>query len=213
MIGYATIAREAGFDVWMTVITTITVFGMPGQVAMASLFAVGAPLFLVFTAVAMANMRMLLMVVSGSDILQLRQQQVPFWQQVLLCHIMAITSWVQIGYVQDRYKPADLLAYYTGFATTIASFAVAGSLAGFFIADVIPAEILRVLIFITPLYILLLVINARQPANRIAVVVGGALCPFFYPLVGSWAIFIAGLIAGAVAIYAKQRWLDRRQDG
>ena len=39
MLGLASIAREAGFDVWMTMVTTATVFGMPGQVAFASLWA------------------------------------------------------------------------------------------------------------------------------------------------------------------------------
>jgi predicted branched-subunit amino acid permease len=39
MLGFASIAREAGFDVWMTMVTTATVFGMPGQVAFASLWA------------------------------------------------------------------------------------------------------------------------------------------------------------------------------
>ena len=37
MAGFATIAREAGFDVWMAVTTSALVWGMPGQVVFASL--------------------------------------------------------------------------------------------------------------------------------------------------------------------------------
>ena len=48
MAGFATIAREAGFDVWMTISTSVLVWGMPGQVAFASLFSAGSSLFIIF---------------------------------------------------------------------------------------------------------------------------------------------------------------------
>ena len=44
-------------------ITTLTVWGMPGQVALVSLYASGASLTVIFLAVALANMRMMLMVI------------------------------------------------------------------------------------------------------------------------------------------------------
>ena len=71
MMGFASIARESGFDFWMTFFTSLSVWGMPGQVAFVSLYATGASMFLMFVAVALANMRMMLMVISGSDILRL----------------------------------------------------------------------------------------------------------------------------------------------
>ena len=70
---------------------------------------------------------------------------------------------------------------------------------GFFLTDLLPPELLRVVIFVTPIYILLLIINARQKANRLAVVFGGALSPVFFPFVGEWAILLAGLIGGTLA--------------
>ena len=71
MAGFATIAREAGFDVWMAVTTSALVWGMPGQVVFASLYSAGASLFIIFVAVTLANMRMLLMVVSAADMMHL----------------------------------------------------------------------------------------------------------------------------------------------
>ena len=38
MTGFAVIAKEAGFDFWMVVATTASVWGLPGQVAFASLY-------------------------------------------------------------------------------------------------------------------------------------------------------------------------------
>ena len=67
MTGFAVIAKEAGFDFWMIVATTASVWGLPGQVAFASLYATGASLMLIFVAVALANMRMMLMVTLRSQ--------------------------------------------------------------------------------------------------------------------------------------------------
>ncbi len=213
MVGYGAIAREAGLDGWMTVAATIAVFGMPGQVAMITAVSVGAPFLVIFFAVAMANMRMLLIVVSANEMLQMRQQKIPFWLQLSLFHIMAISTWVQMGYVRDRYSAPELLNFVIGFALTIAVFAVTGSALGYFAADVIPPEILRVMIFVTPVYLLLLLINARQLGNRLAVVAGGLFCPLLYPLFGSWAILLAGLAGGTAALLLIRLWAGRRQDG
>ena len=52
MTGFSAIAREAGFDINQAMVTTALVWGMPGQVAMASLHMAGASAMVIFTAVA-----------------------------------------------------------------------------------------------------------------------------------------------------------------
>ena len=166
MMGFAVIAREAGFDFWMTFLTSFSVWGMPGQVAFVSLYATGASLFLMFVAVALANMRMMLMVISGADILRLRDSGLPLWKRALMMHLLAITSWAQISYRQSDYNPAMLRVYYMAFSLTIFAFGMTGTTIGYFLNDVMPPEILRLVIFITPIYILLLLMNAN---NQLAV--------------------------------------------
>ena len=199
LIGFGAIAREAGFDIWMTTTTTLLVFGMPGQVAMASLYASGASLLLIFIAVCLANLRMMLMVISGSDLLNLPQHKLPLWKRVLLMQGMAITGWAQLGFKQQTIAPDDLLHYYKGFAVTIYVFAISGTIIGFHLDNLIPEHVLRVVIFVTPLYLLLLIINAKQTTNKLAVVIGGTLCPLLYPLVGDWAILCAGFVGGTLS--------------
>jgi predicted branched-subunit amino acid permease len=93
-----------------------------------------------------------------------------------------------------------LLNYYIGFSFSIFTFAMIGTLTGFYIADWIPPDILRLVIFVTPLYILLLVMNARHTINRLAAVIGGTICPLIYPLTADWSILIAGVIGGSIAM-------------
>lgn len=201
LIGFGAIAREAGFDIWMTTTTTLLVFGMPGQVAMASLYASGASLLLIFIAVCLANLRMMLMVISGSDLLNLPQHKLPLWKRVLLMQGMAITGWAQLGFKQETIAPNDLLHYYKGFAATIYVFAISGTIIGFHLDNLIPEHVLRIVIFVTPLYLLLLIINAKQTTNKLAVVIGGTLCPLLYPLAGDWAILCAGFVGGTLSAF------------
>ena len=199
MVGFSTIAKEAGFDIWQVSATTLTVWGMPGQVAFASLYASGASLIIIFLAVSLANMRMMLMVISGYNILGLHQHKLPFWKKMCLMHIMAITSWAQIGRSKENYPHNSLLSYYVGFSITIYVFGLTGTILGYFIDHFVTTEVLRVITFMTPLYILLLVISSKDSLNRLAVVLGGIIIPIIYPVFFDWSILIGGVAGGTLA--------------
>ena len=208
MLGFATMAREAGFTLMMTMASTAGIWGLPGQVAMVGLWAGGASIALIFIAVSMANMRMLLMMISASDIMNVRQLKLPLWKHLMLFHMMAVTGWVQVGYMAPKFSPKELLEYYQGFAVTIFSMALGGTLVGYYVADIISDEILRIFIYVTPLYLVLLSLSARQTGNRIAVISGGIFAALLYPYYGNQSLFLAG-VAGGLTSFAIMQWLDR----
>ena len=201
MLGFGAIAREAGFDFWMTTLTTLSVWGMPGQVAFVGLYTAGSSMFLMVVAVALANMRMMLMVISGADMLKLKQHNLPFYQRVFIMHFMAITNWAQLSYKQSKYQPHQLLTYYKGFSAVVFVCGMIGTMTGYFLDDLVPPHILRLVIYITPLYILLLLTNAQQTINRLAGLFGAALSPFIYIFAGDWAILISGFLGGTTALF------------
>ncbi|MGC6517542.1 MAG: AzlC family ABC transporter permease [Candidatus Puniceispirillaceae bacterium] len=214
MLGFASMAREAGFSFAMVMASTGGVWGLPGQVAMVGLWAGGSGLFLIFCAVAMANMRMLLMVISASDIMNVKQLKIPLWKHILTFHLMAITSWVQIGYVAPHYRAEELQRYYYGFASTLFTMSLTGTAIGYYIADIMPAPYLRVLIYITPLYLILLGLSARQFGNRLAVALGGLFALALFPFIQEMALFIAGIAGGLAAFMVTLREDKRKaQDG
>ena len=199
MLGFATMAREAGLSLAMTLASTGGIWGLPGQVAMVGLWAGGSSLLLIFIAVSMANMRMLLMMISASDMMNIKQLNLPLWKHLLYFHMMAVTGWIQVGYMAPHHSPQSLLQYYRGFACTIFIMALLGTMAGYFVADLIPSEILRIVIYITPLYLILLSLSARQTGNRLAVIMGGIFAILLYPFMGHSALFIAGMLGGIVS--------------
>ena len=200
MAGFATIAREAGFDVWMAMTTSALVWGMPGQVAFASLYSAGASLFIIFVSVTLANMRMLLMVVSAADMMHLHMHELPLWRRVILMQCLAITSWAHLAVAETIYPRHLLLPYFQGFSLTLYASGMLGTALGYFLPDIVPPDLLQTIIFITPIYIFLLIATARQKANRLAVAFGGILCPLFYSVAAEWGILLAGVIGGTLAI-------------
>ena len=113
---------------------------------------------------------------------------------------LAITSWAHLAVAEAVYPRHLLLHYFQGFSLTLYLSGMLGTVFGYFLPDLLPPDLLQVMIFITPIYIFLLITTARQKANRWAVLFGGVLCPLFYPIVGEWSIFIAGVIGGSLAI-------------
>ena len=140
------------------------------------------------------------MVISGANILKIKKYKLSFFRQVIIFHLMAINSWAQIGHMKDKLIDDDLMKYYTGFSVSIYMFGMTGTLIGFYIGDIISNEILRILIFITPLYILLLVVNSKETFNKIAVYLGGLIVIIFYPIAGTWSILISGIFGGSLAL-------------
>ena len=204
MAGFGVFAREAGLDSWMALSTTAFIFGLPGQVALVSLLAAGAPLLVIFSAVAMANLRMLLMVISASTLLGLKAEKYPLLSRLFYTHIVAVTGWVQLGRIAPYLPTERRLTYFCSFGAAIYLSALTGTAIGLYLGEFITPDYLKILVFITPFYLMLLIVNARQKANRFAVLAGGMLCPLLYPFLGSWSILIAGVIGGTIAFFLEE---------
>ena len=200
MLGFSALAREAGFTLEATLATTILVWGMPGQVAMVSLSMAEASLFVIFTAVSLANMRMLLMTISGMNMMGMKESNYSFFKKMLVMQMLAITSWIQLGVAEEQYSKSQLRPFFIGLATTIYIAGLLGTVLGFYMKDWLSFEVVLAVLVITPLYILLMVIKARRLIMRFAGVIGGTLCPLLFPLIGEWAIFVSGLVGGSLVL-------------
>jgi len=140
------------------------------------------------------------MVVSAADMMHLQMHKLPLWRRIILMQCLAITSWAHLAAAETAYPRHLLLPYFQGFSLTLYACGMFGTVFGYFLPDLVPPDLLQIIIFITPIYIFLLVVTARQKANRLAVAFGGILCPLFHPVAGEWSILLAGVIGGTLAI-------------
>jgi len=213
MVGFGAISRESGLDVFVTLAATLLIWGMPGQIAFVDLYAAGAGGVVIFTAVALANLRMLPMTVSGLPMMRLNDHAVGFPARVGIAHLLAVTGWAQLTAAQNKVPPMGVLPYYIGFVAVIYVAASAGTVFGYYLSDLLPQPAIRVAVYATPLYLLLLVAGARHWGNRLAVLLGALLGPMTYPVLGDWCILAAGLGGGTMAVLIARRRARRGGEG
>ena len=206
MLGFGTLARDSGVSLGVSVLSTATVWGLPGQIAFVELFAVGAPVLAIVLATSMANLRFLPM---GLSMIPLFRHDPGFWRwRYLLVAMMSVNTWA----LTLRHGPS--LAenhrgpYFTGLSVTFMTVGVISTALGYLLAGTLPFFITVSLIFLNPVYFVFLFSTVRQRNCILALMIGAVLGPVFHLVSPNWGLPFCGVMAGTIAYF-----LDRRMGG
>ena len=90
MTGFGSLAQEQGLSLWISMLSTVLIWGMPGQVVHVELYGLGAPLIAVALGVAGANARFLPMTLSMMPLLR-KAPHHRRWNY-LLVHMISINT-------------------------------------------------------------------------------------------------------------------------
>lgn len=209
-VGFGSLVRASGLDLPVALLSTLTGWALPGQMVLIEAYAVGASLLAVVAAVALVNVRLMpmaLVLMPG-----LRVPGRPHWWGYAAAHLVAVTGWVQGMRVCPTLPPEQRLPYFVGFAGVLWASCVAWTAVGYHLVTAVPASVSLGLVFLNPLYfILVLTADLRNRARLGSMVLGGALGPLLYQLDPEWGLLATGLIAGTAAFLADRLW--RRRHG
>lgn len=208
MMGFGSLMQQAGFDALMAAVATLTIWGLPGQLAMVELTVTGQGLIAIVVACSLANARFMPMVVSF--IPAMARGGASVWRQLLDAQMLSINSWAvcmrEFPRVEAQWRPL----YYRTFAGFILGAAVLGTLLGYYGAVILPAVIVLGLIFTSPLFFALVLATTPGHAERLSMLAGCAIVPVaghFYPSID---LLITGVAGGTVGFVAARFW---RADG
>ena len=209
MMGYGSMAREAGLTLWTAVASTGLTWGLPGQIAMVELYALGAPVIAIVAASSAANARFLPMVLS---VMPLFNEALPRkrWRYVV-AQFMSLNPWAALMRRGPGMTPADRPPYYAGFAGVCIGAALLGTGVGFVLAGALSREVTLTLVFLNPVFFTLVFADARGRAAILAVLAGILAGPLFHLLSADWGLLLTGAVAGTGA-YLADRAL-RGRDG
>jgi len=200
-LGFGSLVRGAGLDVWLGLFSTFTGWALPGQIVVIELYSLGASLIVVAAAVAMTNARLLPMTVALMP--YLRRSGTPTWLYYLFSHFVAVTAWAAGMRVCPNLPPEQRLAYFAGFGFALWSMCLVTTALGFYLAGVLPGFVTLGLVFLNPIYFMLVfVADARHRARILALVVGALLGPPLHLVSADWGLLITGLAAGSLAFGA-----------
>ena len=203
-LGFAALAKAAQIPLWAALLSTATIWALPGQLVMIEMFRAGAASLLIVVAVALTAMRFLPMTVSFMPLL--REPRHRPWHLYAASHVLAMTNWALcLGRVRELPLP-QRMPYFLGFALTNWVVCMTTTLVGYFLVDSFPPIVNRGLVLISPLYFL--IILSGEYRNRLAsgaLLLGAVLGPLLYRVTPEWSILAAGLIGGTLAYVVLRR--------
>lgn len=202
--GFGALARDSGLDIFQAIFVTATVFALPGQVVLVDEAAKGAGLIGVAFAVALTAVRLTPMSFSLFPVL--RAKGTPRWIEFILSHFVAITVWLE---TMRRLPPLPRelrTAYFAGFIILMLAGLSLATALGFIVSANVPTSISAGMVFLTPIYFFLsLIESAHNSADKGAIIAGTILGPAFFLLFPGFDLFLTGLAGGTLA-YVFMRW-------
>ena len=207
MVGFGAMGRTHGFDAWMTGLTSLLMFALPGQVVMMEMFISGSSLLAIGFAVTLTSTRFVTMVVTLFPQLHRRDRNPLLY---LWVHMLAMTAWALSMREFPRMRPQHRLNYFIGLALPCWMISPMGTVLGYFVAGWVPTPVTLALVFINPLFFLLTFTDVKPWGNRLAIGLGCLLGPLFFILDSDSSLLLTGLVGGSAAYLVERVWLRPR---
>ena len=202
MVGFGSLARDSGLTLDITLALSIGLWGLPGQVAMAELHAMGAPIIAIVLASSMGNLRFLPMGLVMMPVFR-GDPQAHRWRFVI-GQIMAINPWTVFMRRAPQISVPLRFPYYMALAGTCLAGGALGTVAGYILYGSLPFVVTVSLVFLNPAYFVFVFSSVRQRNCIIAVVLGAFTGPLLHQVTPDWNVPLTGLIAGTAAFFLNQ---------
>ena len=203
-VGFGSMMHAMNWSALQAFYSTLSTWALPGQIAMAEMAASGAPLMAIVLAVAFINARLLPMV--ASLLPQVRHPGIPKWGYYAAAMVIAATSWVGTMRRLPDLLPEQRFPFMVGYGLLLYCGSPLFTLLGYGLAGRVPEPVTLALIYLNPLYFMVLfLVDLRSRTKVLAIVLGTALGPLTFLLAPDWSLVATGLIGGTLA-WAIGQW-------
>ena len=202
-VGFGVLIREMELPMWFGLLSTLSAWALPGQIALVELSTVGGSLLVIFIAVFLTNARLLPMV--AVFIPYVRSQGTASWKYYGASFWIAVTAWLLCMKRCPDLPENQRLSFFVGFSSLVWSGSIVGTAVGYMVPDLVPKSVTLGLVFINPIYFL--VMFAGNLANRAwayALGIGGVMGPALHLVSPDWGLLVTGLVAGTAGHFIDQ---------
>jgi predicted branched-subunit amino acid permease len=208
-VGYGALASGFDFPLLLIVASVLVIWALPGQLIMLEMHAVNAQFVLIVIAVSLSASRFLPMTAVLSAMM--RHHRYSSWHMYASAHLLAMTGWVAAVNRVPQLPTEQRLPYFLGFALFCWIACAVASAVGYFLAGQMSELVKLGLVFMNPIYFLLILTGETKAAlGRLALAAGAITGPVAYALAPQWSLLAAGLLGGSAA-YALHRWMRHRE--
>lgn len=208
MFGFGAFAKAAGFDFALAVMSTLTLWALPGQVVFAELYPSGS-LVVVFFGVFFANARFFPLALATIPMLEGAARFRPI--HFVYAQLMSVISWSQLTRMVPTLPLPDRVPYFYGFTLTVIIVAGIATASGFLISGTVPDHLRLVFLVIPAIYFILISAGAKGRLPVLSVLFGAACVPIVELVLPNWGLVLGGVLGGSVAFgidHVWRRWND-----
>ena len=204
-IGFGALAYDADFSLALALFSTMTIWALPGQIALIELRELGTAAPALVLAVMLTSARFLPMAVTLLPLL--RHPAYRSWHYYVAGHFVAMTGWA-VAVRRCPMLPRDQrLPYFLGFATALWLACLASTAAGYFASGIMHGLVTLGLVFLNPIYfILILGGEVRHRQGVLALLCGAFAGPLMQLLTPQWGLLAAGVLGGTLAFGLDRAW-------
>ncbi|MEO6269115.1 MAG: AzlC family ABC transporter permease [Lautropia sp.] len=196
--GFGALASGNDFPLWAALLSTASIFALPGQLALLEMSLSGTFASVIVLTVSLTAARFLPMSVTLIPVL--RTPGRPTWHLYFAAQLLAMTGWAASMRRVPELPQSRRLPWFVGFALTNWVVCMAATVAGFGLADSLPALVRPALVFVGPLYFLLLLTGETRTRQGVAALACGAVVgPLIHLISPQWSVVLGGLIGGTLA--------------
>jgi predicted branched-subunit amino acid permease len=206
MIGFGAMCRTNGLDLWFAGFCSTFMFALPGQIVLLEMLTLHSALAAVVLAVSLTSARFITMTMTLFPQFSAKDKDRGAYAAV---HLLAMTAWAISMREFPRMREEYRRSYFVGLGIFCWALALPGTVAGYFLAGIVPKPVTIALIFINPLFFVLTFTEIKTSWSRLAVALGCVLGPIFYTLDPDSSLLLTGLIGGSTAYWVDRRFIRR----
>ncbi len=200
-VGFGSLVGAHELSLEFALFNTLTAWALPGQVVLVELYLAGSGVLAIMLAVGLANMRLAPMTVAMMPLVAAPGR--PAWRLYASAFFVAVTCWAMTMAQAPNMARSDRLSWFIGCSLVLWAASLVGTVVGFYAAAELPVSLTLALVFLNPVYFLLLFLQstqgARDATRLVALLTGGALCVPAHLYSPEWSLLIAGLGGGTLA--------------
>lgn len=197
-VGFGALASAQAIALPVAVASTVVIWALPGQLIFVEMHALGAPVVATLIAVALSSARFLPMTIMLMP--ELRDPGHRPWKYYLAAQLLSLSGWTMAVTRFPDLPRAQRLSWFYGFTLVLMAVSALSTAAGYLGADLLPPLVRLGLVFMVPMYYLLILAGGvRERIAALGLACGAVAGPVAYLVSPQWSVPLGGLVGGSLA--------------
>jgi predicted branched-subunit amino acid permease len=197
-LGFGALAADHGIPVGIAVLSTVAIWALPGQLILVEMHTLGATFIALLLSVALSSARFLPMILVLMPLMRHARQR--RWRYYLAAQLLSLTGWTM---AMARFPSLALekrLAWFMGFTLVCITGSAIATATGHMLAEGLTPLAKTGLVFMAPMYYLLILVGGVRDRVAAAGLACGALAgPLAYLASPEWSVLGGGVAGGTLA--------------